>query len=57
VFQKVYLFPSSGEGETPTLLGPLKLVSITGPVTEGLNKVRVFPLASGNRACVSLYGV
>jgi hypothetical protein len=31
MFQKLNLFPSSGEGwETPTLLGPLELTSITG---------------------------
>jgi hypothetical protein len=33
-FQKLYFFPSSGEGrETPTLLGPLEkeLTSITAP--------------------------
>jgi hypothetical protein len=43
--KKWICFHPQVRGETPTLLGPLELVSITGPVTKGPNKVGVFPLA------------
>jgi hypothetical protein len=35
MFQKLGLFPSSGEGKMmPTLLGPFERANLTGPVIE-----------------------